>query len=117
MKKENLTDSKAMELNAVLPEVKLGGLLISKGTQFVQHYPSMFTEDTEWWAQKLDEHFNEEKGRLYVIKYINSCIDHHDKLMKENASNLDFYYADKHKTLRDKYIGDKCQMEADFRNK
>lgn len=50
----------------------------------------------------------------YVINYLNVCIEHHDKLMKENSLNSDYYYADKHKTLRDIYVGQKCQMEADF---
>lgn len=26
------------------------------GKKFVEHYPSMFTEDKEWWAKQLDEH-------------------------------------------------------------
>ena len=65
-----------------------GGLLKTKGTEFVEHYPSMFTEDTEWWAQKLDEHFvwNEDK----VIDFVNWYIELH---------KLDFRYTLENRTI------------------
>ena len=42
---------------------------MTKGETFVAHYPSMFTEDTEWWAQKLDEHFVWSEDKL--IDFVN----------------------------------------------
>ena len=36
----------------------------SPGQRFVEHYPSMFTNNTEWWAQRLDEHFKENEKFL-----------------------------------------------------
>lgn len=30
---------------------------MTRGEQFVNKYPLMFTEDKEWWAQELDSFF------------------------------------------------------------
>lgn len=38
------------------------------GEQFVARYPNMFTEDTEWWAQTLDEHFQDGKMKIEKMK-------------------------------------------------
>ena len=51
----------------------------------------------------------------YIINYLNVSIKHHNELMEENAKNRNFYYADRHKSFRDMYIADKCQIEADFK--
>lgn len=64
------------------------------GQEFVAHYPSMFTEDTEWWAQKLDEHFASNKKEIeYTEEDMQNCFTAGVKFardMMKNPSNTEY---------------------------
>ena len=51
---------------------------------------------------------------LHVRHYLEESRKHHETKMHSNAKSWDFIYAAHHKARRDGYIGDLCQLDADF---